>query len=1352
MIHRIKNTVKINHITILVLAMFMLGFLAKTVYAATIVDGSYSIAVKGEGVSEDGMDNVLVYLKYTEEGKINATKVDFTLQLAGSTADLQAPDNYVWEITFEDNTAQKMFKEWPVPVGGSYTRSYDIIPNMDADGNYVPSVKKATITAKYTDGTILASKTVFVITPISMAGFDTEITSAKYMVLKRQDDDLATHIDFVTTKTLDISSADNIEWYYRPISSNDEEEWTLIPRTAIAGESKNNFIYIKIDKAAGKVIFSSEKISGGVSIVGRIKENGYYSETVEFDLLIAAYSPDGQKTDGQDLMQDATYGSNIKYGKVVSQVGDMNVSILYDESRPKEEQEGVFKFDDTNRQFIANYYGMVDMQFCPVNPDTTDPYAKLYDSLKCVVKCNVLFDIIKTVGNTGWQRIAPGSTEILSVSSVMRIMTNLRGSSNPTLTWVALAKGETGDGTSLEGYDKGDIDVAPINANSSSGLYSAGHTITARKGTELIIQCSEFDIGSRQFTLIVTDGLEIDPSAVELSVGDSININLSATDKTSPIYWEIVDALGNPVDGYVSFASDPTNKVVARITALKPGIAYVMASQSTGNSTVTAKCKVTVSESLESAKLYGEIDLGNKITLPQGEDIEINVELWDSKGNPFEATADDIKWVSLSENIASVEMNEYEPTNAIITANNVGKAYIAVVANDISQTQIDIVEVIVVSAPTGIVLNEHNVEDSLAHKSYRLIATIQPEGAQELEIFWTSSDENIATVNNNGIVTYKKAGEVVITARVAEFTDSCIVKIITPVESITLNEKEKTLMTGETLELIANISPANATHQEVIWESSDTRVAVVDEKGIVTAVGAGTAHITATAIGSDVSASCIINVYQQVLELKLNYETLTVRKGTVFWLYATLIPDTALNREIVWESSLPGVATVDEFGQITALAAGTTTITATSLDTGATDSCILTVSESVTGITLNVREATIEIGEKLALIPTVTPVEAENKAVKYTTSDASVATVDENGVVTGIKGGTVIIVCQTVDRGLIASCKITVNEYISDIRFIEKELYIIKGEKKTLQLDVTPKTATNKDFIWKSQDSSILHVDSDGVAYGVNYGTVIVTVETTDGSEKKDTCKITVIKPVESLVLREEMIKVEEGKDYQLNAIITPSDASIHKIIWTSSDTSVAVVDNTGKVTGVKEGVCKITATAQDGAGAFDTCEVTVTKTIRATSITVNPEDATMIVGEGRQIYARMKPTNTTEVYSWVSSDDSVVTVDENGYVKAVGTGSATVTAVTDISGIEGSFRVTVIALNATKITLEQYDSYDLYLDGTDAGVTWYSRNKRVATVNARGQVIGRQAGTTSIVARVDGKRVVCEITVTDMP
>lgn len=1345
MIHRIKNTGMMKFLTVFVLAMLVSAFTVRAVRAATIVDGSYSIAVSGQQVDLDGMDNVLVYLKYTEEGEINATNVNFTFQLSGSTSNLLTPDNYTWKIDFEDDVAKGMFTEWPVPEGGSYTRSYDIAPNRDANGNYVPSVKKATITVSY-DGTVLANKSIFVITPISMDGFDTEfptITSS-YFALRRTDDNTEEHASLTYEAILNISSVDNITWYYRPISSNSDDDWKEIPKTAVKNVSDNTFVRIETytDGTQRKVKFSAKETSGGVTLVGRIKENGYYSETVLFDMIVAAYSPAGQNGIGRALLKDATYGTEIPYNSVVRHLGDLNV--WYDMT--KDEQIDVFKLNDIDREFIANYYGEVVFEFCPVEQDATDQYSQLYEKLKCVVEANVVFDVIKAVGNSGWTRVAPDSTEILSVGSAISIMTNARGTTNPALSWAVRHDGET-KREALENYND-EIKSTGFQA----GTYSTGYRLLARSGGELYISCELYELDVvREFKLIVTDGLEIDPSAVELSVGDSINIEVTATDKSNPIYWEIVDALGNPLTGYVEFTSDPSGKTIARIRAVKAGIAYVTASQSTNNSTMTVKCKVTVSDSLESAMLYGDIEQG-KVMLPVDETAELTVELWDSKGNIFEATEDDIKWVSLSPDIASVEMDPYEPTRAIVTANSVGKAYVAVVANDISQTQIDIVEIIVVSPPTGIVLNEHNVEDSLANKSYRLIATIEPEGAQELEIEWTSSDETIATVNENGLVTYKKAGEVIITARVDTFTDSCILKIITPVTSIKLNESEKTLMVGETLSLVATVSPDSATHKDVIWESSDTRIAVVDEKGIVTAVGAGTAHITCRAFNSDVTASCIINVYQQVLEIKLNYETLTVRKGTVFWLYASVIPDTALNKEIVWESSLPGVASVDEFGQITALASGTTTITATSLDTGASDSCILTVSESVTGISLNIRQETIEIGEKLALIPTVKPVEAENKAVTYRSSDPTVASVDENGVITGLKGGTVIIVCQTVDRGLIASCIITVNEYISDIRFVDKELYIIKGEKKTLQVDVMPKSATNQQFKWTTQNENILHIDDNGVAYGVDYGTVIVTVATTDGSEKKDTCKITVIKPVESLVLTENMIKVEEGKDYQLNALITPSDASVHKIIWTSSDTSVAVVDNTGKVTGVKEGVCTITATAEDGAGAFDRCAVTVTKTIRATSITVNPQDATMIVGESREITARMKPTNTTEVYSWISSDDSVATVDENGKVTAVGTGSATITAVTDISGIEGSFKVTVIALNTTKVKLEQYDSYDLYLDGTDSTVTWYSRNKRVATVNARGQIVARQSGTTYIVARVNGKRVMCEVTVTDLP
>lgn len=1358
MIHAKRQKSAVLFLATALIIIFGLRFCTDTLHAEIIADKSYAIAVDGENIDLDGTNNVVVYLKYTNSGEINASNISLTFQLDGSTENLLEASAYTWDVEYHDAVMQNMFMERPL-AEASYTHSFDITPNRDASGNLIPSVKSATVRVYYA-GTLLANKTFYVITPITMNGFVTGYDSinSKFILLKRTDDDtdidsdasngyqrvdsLGREID--TSVTLNISTTENVVWYYRPRTSEDDNDWKEI-------KNSDNFVDVAYNEADSTVTFTAKQKSGGFTFVGRKKESGYYTETVEFDVLIAAYA---SVTDRKELI-DMCYGKELYYGKVVPYAGDLfvwydrtitdsiDVVMLDDDKNP------ALKPSDVNRKLTANYYGSVELEFSPVRQEQEDEYSTLYTNLKYVADGNVIFDIIKSVGNTGWTRVAPGGTEVLSVGSPITIMTNIKGSNQEILDWTV-----SNDGGSLyrtlEGYNN---EVASTAI--SAGSYSAGYRLLAQKGSELIVSCSSTRLSERrEFNIIITDGLEIDPSSVSISVGDSVNIEVKTTNSKNPIYWDIVDSAGNSILGdpeiCIKYATDPAGKSLVRITGIKAGVAYVTATQSVNNSTMTAKCKVTVTDSLENVNIYGEIEEG-KITIPEGEVIELNVELWDAKGNPYKVTSDDIKWVSLNEGVATVEMDSYDPTLARITGVGVGKAYVAVVANDISQTQIDIVEVIVVAAPTGIIISEHSVEDSIDNFSYRLTAEIQPQGAQALEVDWSSSDESIATVNENGIVYYHKPGEVVITARVGEHTDTCIFRIITPIRDILLSEYEKVMMIGETLLLVATPMPIDATMKNVIWESSDTRVATVEESGLVTAVGAGTAFINCRAANGDVTVSCSITVYQQVTEIQLNYERLTVRKGSVLWLYAQVVPDTAINQEVIWSSSNPEVATVDEYGQITALKAGVTEITVTSVDTGASDTCILTVSESVTGITLNVRHMTIEIGEKFVLIPTVRPVEAENKDVTWFSSDTSVAVVDQNGVVTGIKGGTTVIVCQTVDRGLIASCTITVNEYITELKFAEDEIYIPKGELKTLEVKVTPATATNKSFEWKSQDESILTVDSSGMVYGVDYGTVIVTVSTTDSSEKKATCKVHVIKPVEKLTLSETMIQVREGLTHQLQATIQPEDASIKKIIWTSSDTSIAKVNSFGVVTGIKEGVCTITATAADGCGAFEKCEVTVLKSILVTSITVNSQDTTMVVGDTKLVTARMKPVNTTETYTWVSSDDSIAKVSENGKVTAVGAGTATITAITDTSGVEANFKVTVVALNTTKLTLEQYDTYSLYVDGVTSGVTWYSRNKRVATVTSGGMVVGRQAGTTTIVGRINGKRVVCEVTVTNL-
>ena len=147
---------------------------------------------------------------------------------------------------------------------------------------------------------------------------------------------------------------------------------------------------------------------------------------------------------------------------------------------------------------------------------------------------------------------------------------------------------------------------------------------------------------------------------------------------------------------------------------------------------------------------------------------------------------------------------------------------------------------------------------------------------------------------------------------------------------------------------------------------------------------------------------CNINVYQPVETVTMNYTEMSVRKGTVFWLYATAGPENAVNKTILWSSSDTRIATVDDSGMVTTLSPGECVITATSQDTGVFASCSLTVTEPVTGITLNYSDIAIYAGDKFALIPTVSPIDADNKAVTYLSSDTEVATVDENGIVTGL--------------------------------------------------------------------------------------------------------------------------------------------------------------------------------------------------------------------------------------------------------------------------------------------------------------------------------------------------------------
>ena len=257
------------------------------------------------------------------------------------------------------------------------------------------------------------------------------------------------------------------------------------------------------------------------------------------------------------------------------------------------------------------------------------------------------------------------------------------------------------------------------------------------------------------------------------------------------------------------------------------------------------------------------------------------------------------------------------------------------------------------------------------------------------------------------------------------------------VTGVILDNTSLTLPEGESQTLVATVTPENATRKKVNWSSSDETVATVDKGGNVTAVMAGTATITATTVDGNKTATCAVTVNPKVYpvtDVTLDKITLTMTEGDTLALVATIAPENATNKDVTWSSSDGTVATVDHGGKVTAVTAGTATITVTTADGNKTATCAVTVNPKVypvTGVSLDKITLTLTEGDTLALVATITPENATNKDVTWSSSDGTVATVDKSGKVTAVKAGTATITVTTLDGGFSATCKVTITSKTS---------------------------------------------------------------------------------------------------------------------------------------------------------------------------------------------------------------------------------------------------------------------------------------------------------------------------------
>ncbi len=633
-----------------------------------------------------------------------------------------------------------------------------------------------------------------------------------------------------------------------------------------------------------------------------------------------------------------------------------------------------------------------------------------------------------------------------------------------------------------------------------------------------------------------------------------------------------------------------------------------------------------------------------------------------------------------------------------------------------------------------------------------LLPIFKPDDATYKDIRWKSSDESILKIDENGIVTAVGLGEASVTGGNANFKGPTyyieVIEPNKPISSVSFLPSHIQLDVGQLHILEPHIVPYNATYDTVDWVSSDTDKADVYDGGIVSTKAPGDVTISATIGG--VTGECTIEIIQPVTSIDLDDAPDTIYVGDTFVLDGSVVPDNAIHQTLIWTSSDPSVATVSQSGEITALGIGTANIRA-ECDGEYNVREIKVAKRPVTKITLEPSSLSLYLNEWRTLEPTVNPETATYKDVAWSTNLDSVATVDKNGTVNAVGlGECEIYATSTDDNTIIGICEVQViAKDVASVTVIpsSKEMYL--RDSFALKADVLPKDATYPDITWSSTDTAIATVDENGGVRAVGLGTC--DIEAKAGGETS-VCNIEVFPiDVESVSLNLSDKELRLGESFTLKATVAPKDATYPEVTWSSSDESVATVDENGGVQSVGLGTCAINA---ESGGKYTKCSINVVK-VGITSLSLDRRSNLLYEGEWFTLTAAILPDDATyPAVTWASSDSSIAKVNEVGTVQAVSAGKCTITATAD--DVSTSCSVTVnkipavgvdsvkLAINSNTVTMLYVgDTIDLVAnvypsDADNKSLTWVSSNASVATVTSLGHVTAVGIGEAQISVTAD--------------
>ncbi len=404
-------------------------------------------------------------------------------------------------------------------------------------------------------------------------------------------------------------------------------------------------------------------------------------------------------------------------------------------------------------------------------------------------------------------------------------------------------------------------------------------------------------------------------------------------------------------------------------------------------------------------------------------------------------------------------------------------------------------------------------------------------------------------------------------------------------------------------------------------------------------------------------------------EISVTPSDVTINVGETLNIYPNINP--SINSYLYMNIDSSDVIEIVDFGIVRGVAPGKVTIVYTLLLNNKTAECEVTVVQPATSIILNKTNATLHKGETITLLANVNPYNVYDPNVTWTSTDESVATV-EDGVVTAVGGGECDIVATT-HNGLTAKCHINVVVFAEGISLNATDIQLKVDETYNLTVDLSPDDTTETEIIWASSDPSIVTVEN-GLVTAINIGEATVTAKTLNDLTAE--CHVTVT-PVlaESIVLNLTSIEGNVGDEFELTATISPDNTTDKSVTWTSSNDEIASVYN-GLVTLRSIGDAIITASTSNG--LTTTCTVKVNP-ILVEEIIITPAYVEDVEGTCLQLSVIVLPDNATNKnIEWSVEDPNIASISSTGYLEILTAGQTIVRAsAVDGSGVYADCQIT---------------------------------------------------------------------------